>query len=123
MPITPTTPKQSLKKMKIMDIETLKIFQTLEETNSRMAEAKWAMLDKKPKEVKDMDKESGKIKELTTQEELNRAIAEEKWELLGKKPDKNCRICYGRGHIGRDTRTGLFVPCRCTEKPKKETKT
>jgi len=26
---------------------------------------------------------------------------------------KNCKRCYGRGYLGRDTITGVYVPCNC----------
>lgn len=29
------------------------------------------------------------------------------------KPDANCRKCHGRGHIGRNHSTGLFIACVC----------
>jgi hypothetical protein len=33
-------------------------------------------------------------------------------ELRGE-PDPNCRKCFGRGHVGKNLTTGLFVPCSC----------
>lgn len=29
------------------------------------------------------------------------------------EPKKNCKRCFGRGHIGIDGDTGKYVPCRC----------
>jgi len=29
------------------------------------------------------------------------------------KPDENCKHCGGRGHIGKNVETGLFIPCVC----------
>lgn len=29
------------------------------------------------------------------------------------KPDANCRKCHGRGHIGRNHASGLFIACVC----------
>ena len=29
------------------------------------------------------------------------------------KPDENCSKCHGRGHIGKNSETGLYVVCTC----------
>jgi len=29
------------------------------------------------------------------------------------KPDPTCKHCHGRGHIGKNTETGLFIVCTC----------
>ena len=29
-------------------------------------------------------------------------------------PKKNCKKCFGRGYVGRNTETGQFVNCSCT---------
>jgi len=29
------------------------------------------------------------------------------------KPDPSCKKCHGRGTIGKNTKTGLFIPCTC----------
>ena len=35
------------------------------------------------------------------------------------EPRKNCKHCFGRGYVGRDTETGAFVYCNCAmRKPK-----
>lgn len=75
-----------------------------------------------------MNQETGEIKELTEEEKkkiLSRsdillskpAIKIKKgkmyWIELDHLPKKNCPDCFERGHIGKDTRTGLFIPCRC----------
>lgn len=31
-------------------------------------------------------------------------------------PKPSCRKCYGRGHVGRNIRTGKHVPCACVSK-------
>ena len=33
---------------------------------------------------------------------------------LGNLPEKNCKRCYGRGHLGQNVDTGFHVPCPCT---------
>jgi len=33
---------------------------------------------------------------------------------LGRPPRANCKECYGRGNIGKDAASGLYVPCLCT---------
>lgn len=73
-----------------------------------------------------MDQRTGKIKELTKEEEkkilsksdilLSKpAIKKGRmyWIELDHLPKKNCPDCYERGHIGKDTRTGLYIPCQC----------
>lgn len=40
-----------------------------------------------------------------------------KIEPVARQPKKNCRHCHGRGHMGRNTITGLYVPCYCVEEP------
>ena len=30
------------------------------------------------------------------------------------RPKKNCKHCFGRGYVGRDSETGGFINCRCT---------
>ena len=36
---------------------------------------------------------------------------------LRRTPRSNCRKCYGRGHIGRDSTKHIFQPCpNCVEK-------
>ena len=32
------------------------------------------------------------------------------------KPKRSCRHCYGRGHVGTDTKTGKKILCRCVKK-------
>lgn len=43
-----------------------------------------------------------------------------KIEPIARQPKKNCRHCHGRGHMGRNTITGLYVPCYCVEDPDKK---
>lgn len=43
-----------------------------------------------------------------------------KTEPVARVPKKNCRHCYGRGHMGKNTLTGLYVPCYCVEEPDKK---
>lgn len=35
---------------------------------------------------------------------------------LLKTPPSNCKKCYGRGHIGRDTQNYGYIPCMCVRK-------
>lgn len=39
---------------------------------------------------------------------------------LKGEPKKNCKKCYGRGHIGIDGDTGKYVPCLCVRMPKEK---
>lgn len=65
-----------------------------------------------------MNVETGEIKEFDYIEALQKAVSTGKWVMLSKLPDRNCKICYGRGYIGRDVTTGNYIPCKCV-KPKK----
>jgi len=40
-----------------------------------------------------------------------------KIEKLALIPKKNCHRCHGRGHIGKNIETGLYVPCLCVQEP------
>ena len=33
-------------------------------------------------------------------------------------PKPNCKRCFGRGYIGRDTETGSFILCKCAFRKK-----
>ena len=35
---------------------------------------------------------------------------------LVKNPTKNCKKCYGRGHLGRDHNTLAYQICKCIRK-------
>jgi hypothetical protein len=45
------------------------------------------------------------------------AAGEGKIEKIARQPKKNCRHCYGRGHLGKNILTGLYVSCYCVEDP------
>lgn len=47
----------------------------------------------------------------------DQAKPEAKPEQIARQPKKNCRHCYGRGHMGKNSITGLYVPCYCLEDP------
>jgi hypothetical protein len=42
---------------------------------------------------------------------------EGKIEQVARQPKRNCRHCHGRGHMGKNLVTGLYVPCYCVEEP------
>lgn len=47
---------------------------------------------------------------------FDKAMAEKENKNMLKlrcKPDENCKHCHGRGHVGRNAVTGLFVGCVC----------
>ena len=53
-----------------------------------------------------MDTTTGQIKEFKDGAELNKAIATGNWEELDKMPNRNCKRCYGLGHLGKNTARG-----------------
>ena len=36
-----------------------------------------------------------------------------KIEPIAKVPNPNCRRCHGRGHLGKDIKSGIYVKCVC----------
>ena len=62
-----------------------------------------------------MDVTTGKIKVFESDDELQKAMHTGNWVQLARLPNPNCKRCYGRGHVGRDVSTGLYVPCRCVK--------
>ena len=75
-----------------------------------------------------MDTATGEIKTFETEEQLNaeqaKRLSEGKSPLvkLDQKPDPKCKKCWGRGHIGKDLKSGQFIPCKCVKKTNKTTK-
>ena len=50
--------------------------------------------------------------------EAQRQNMEAKGQIkLRCKPDEKCPTCFGRGFIGKDVKTGQFVPCDCCSYP------
>ena len=33
---------------------------------------------------------------------------------LARLPRRSCGKCFGRGHVGKNVQTRLYIPCRCT---------
>jgi hypothetical protein len=66
-----------------------------------------------------MDLKTGKIHHLTDEEYSKIPEEQAKYllKLLGP-PKKNCRKCFGRGHIGKG-QDDLYVPCTCVLKNQK----
>lgn len=67
-----------------------------------------------------MDTATGEVRQFESDEELRAAQrVRARRGIPPLMPVKNwpakasCRKCHGRGHVGKDVRTGLFVPCRC----------
>jgi len=81
----------------------------------------------------------GKFHGRMSQEELNELCSsihdkkdDEKPKRLGKAklsqssfmgvtfgyPKKNCKKCFGKGYIGKDTETGMPIQCKCSMRPK-----
>lgn len=75
-----------------------------------------------------MDTQTGEIKTFENEAQLNAEqasrIADGKPPLvqLDQHPDPKCKKCYGRGHIGKDVKSGNFVPCKCVKKANKKTR-
>jgi hypothetical protein len=62
-----------------------------------------------------MNVETGEVREFDSRTELQKAIATGEWEELRKRPNKNCRKCYGRGHMGFNTSTRKYIVCQCVK--------
>jgi hypothetical protein len=75
-----------------------------------------------------MDKNTGEIIEIdakTLQKQLGQPVvssadmlkAMEQRDLVPLKrlPLKNCKRCYGKGNLGRNVLTNMYVPCPCTQ--------
>jgi len=46
--------------------------------------------------------------------ELREAVAANKFMTLNlTEPKKNCKLCFGRGSMGRNVHTNRVIPCRC----------
>jgi len=58
--------------------------------------------------------------EVDTENAKREEKGEGKIEQVARQPKKNCRHCHGRGHMGRNTLTGLYVPCYCVEDPERK---
>ena len=75
-----------------------------------------------------MDQDTGEIKTFATKAALDAEqasrIVEGKKPLieLDQHPDPKCKKCYGRGHVGKDLKTGKMIPCRCVKKANKSTR-
>lgn len=47
-------------------------------------------------------------------EAMTKAIKENPASVgFRRAPKPSCKKCYGRGWVGRNLKTGLYVPCRC----------
>jgi hypothetical protein len=55
--------------------------------------------------------------EVNTENAKRETEGEGKIEQIARQPKKNCRHCYGRGHMGKNLVTGRYVPCYCVEEP------
>lgn len=68
-----------------------------------------------------MDLQTGKIIEFLEkrdfEKEQRRRISKGKPPLLelGCLPKKNCKLCFGRGYIGKKVNTGRYIPCKCVK--------
>ena len=58
-----------------------------------------------------MDPKTGKIRNFMTSGDARKAGYT---TPLRREPKKNCKKCFGRGHIGIDE-SGKYVPCKCTQ--------
>lgn len=58
--------------------------------------------------------------EVTAENAKREETGEGKIEQIARQPKKNCRHCHGRGHMGKNLTTGLYVPCYCVEEPDKK---
>jgi hypothetical protein len=38
---------------------------------------------------------------------------EEMVDHVARIPNPSCKYCYGRGHLGKDLKSGRYVHCRC----------
>lgn len=63
-----------------------------------------------------MNVETGEIQEFESANKLQQAMRSGTWIAVDKMPDPNCRKCYGRGHLGKNLSTNLYVPCSCVKK-------
>lgn len=61
-----------------------------------------------------IDTETGTIvdKEKLTPLDAIKAVAKKLGQIV-KNPRSGCRKCYGRGYIGRDSKTKMPIPCNC----------
>lgn len=57
-------------------------------------------------------------------DEQAKRLADNKKPLipLDQFPDPKCKKCYGRGRVGKDLKTGNFIPCKCVQKANKQTR-
>ena len=75
-----------------------------------------------------MDTRTGEIKTFENEAQLNAeqanriAAGEPPLVELDQYPDPKCKKCYGRGHVGKDLKTGLMIPCKCVKKANKKTR-
>ena len=75
-----------------------------------------------------METTTGEIKTFVNEaalnaEQANRIAAGKKPLIpLDQFPNPKCKKCYGRGHVGKDLKTGLMIPCKCVKKANKQTK-
>jgi hypothetical protein len=53
--------------------------------------------------------------EVDTENAKREATGQGKIVQIARQPKKNCRHCYGRGHMGKNLVTNLYVPCYCVE--------
>lgn len=59
-----------------------------------------------------MDERTGEIGQFESDEKARQAG----YDIpLGRAPRRNCKRCYGRGHLGRNVDTGKYLPCPCTK--------
>ncbi len=65
-----------------------------------------------------MDTGTGQIYEFKNQEDLDEAVRTRGLVALKGKPKKNCKRCYGLGHLGKDTVTNKYILCPCVKKEK-----
>ena len=56
-----------------------------------------------------MDTNTGQIRTLTEGESPQLGEV-----ALGNLHNPNCSKCYGKGHLGMNTITGKYIPCKCT---------
>jgi len=75
-----------------------------------------------------MDTQTGEIKTFANEDALNAeqasriAAGKKPLVALDQYPNPKCKKCYGRGHVGKDLKTGLFIPCKCVQKANKQTR-
>ena len=67
-----------------------------------------------------MDVKTGDILTFDNDQDLKDAQKIRDMVELKGQPKKNCKKCYGVGHLGRDVNTHKFILCPCVKKPHAE---